>query len=156
MSFDKGNLTQDILNSGESFSDSLFQAISSAQAILGALEAEQQKLAGKFDELESRLKEGRFHLAVLGQFKRGKSTFLNALLGEEILPTSVIPLTAIPTFIFWENARRLRVVFSDEKAPIERQPADNAELAELLKEYVTEAGNPKNQRNVSLVEVFLP
>ncbi|OGK04916.1 MAG: hypothetical protein A2W80_03970 [Candidatus Riflebacteria bacterium GWC2_50_8] len=156
MSFDKGNLTQNILNSGKGLSDSLLQAISSAQAILGGLESEQQKLAGKFDELKSRLKEGRFHLAVLGQFKRGKSTFLNALLGEEILPTSVIPLTAIPTFIFWESARRLRVVFSDEKAPIERQPADNAELAELLKEYVTEAGNPKNQRNVSLVEVFLP
>lgn len=156
MNFGKGNLTQNILNSGKGLSDLLLQAISSAQAILGALESEQQKLAGKFDELKSRLKEGRFHLAVLGQFKRGKSTFLNALLGEEILPTSVIPLTAIPTFIFWESARRLRVVFSDEKAPIERQPADNAELAELLKEYVTEAGNPKNQRNVSLVEVFLP
>ena len=39
------------------------------------------------EELRDRLLEGRFHLAVLGQFKRGKSTLLNALLGEEILPT---------------------------------------------------------------------
>lgn len=136
--------------------DSLMISISNARDILCDLEPEQQKLAGRLEELKSRLNEGRFHLAVLGQFKRGKSTFLNALLGEEILPTSVIPLTAIPTFIFWENARRLRVVFSDDKAPIECRPADNHELAEFLKEYVTEAGNPKNQRNVSLVEVFVP
>ena len=43
--------------------------------------------------------EGRFHLAVLGQFKRGKSTLLNALIGESILPVGVVPLTAAPTFI---------------------------------------------------------
>ena len=53
----------------------------------------------KLISLQERLSEGRFHLAVLGQFKRGKSTLLNALLGESLLPTSVVPLTAIPTFI---------------------------------------------------------
>ena len=36
----------------------------------------------------------RLQLAVLGQFKRGKSTFINALLGAAVLPTGVIPLTA--------------------------------------------------------------
>ncbi|HAE38698.1 MAG TPA: Dynamin family protein [Candidatus Riflebacteria bacterium] len=147
-------LSQDSFN--RALADPLLQAIVAAQEVLGGLETEQHKLAGRFEELQVRLSEGRFHLAVLGQFKRGKSTFLNALLGEEILPTSVIPLTAIPTFIFWESARRLRVVFADEKAPIELRPADNQQLAEFLQEYVTEAGNPKNQRNVSLVEVFLP
>lgn len=48
--------------------------------------------------LRERLVRERFHLAVLGQFKRGKSTLLNALLGETLLPTAVLPLTAIPTF----------------------------------------------------------
>ena len=43
----------------------------------------------KLRALRTRLEEGRFHLAVLGQFKRGKSTFLNAFLGEALLPTSV-------------------------------------------------------------------
>lgn len=31
---------------------------------------------------------------VVGEFKRGKSTFINALLGEEILPSDVLPTTA--------------------------------------------------------------
>jgi hypothetical protein len=37
--------------------------------------------AQKLNELADRYSEGRFHLAVLGQFKRGKSTLLNALTG---------------------------------------------------------------------------
>ena len=39
------------------------------------------------------LSQGHFRLAVPGQFKRGKSTLLHALLGEAILPTAVVPLT---------------------------------------------------------------
>ncbi len=46
------------------------------------------------NDLNHRLCEGRFHLAVLGQFKRGKSTLLNALTGEPILPVGIVPLTA--------------------------------------------------------------
>ena len=127
-----------------------------AQAILKPLEPEQRKLETRFEELGIRLNEGRFHLAVLGQFKRGKSTFLNALLGEEILPTSVIPLTAIPTFIFSGNERRIRVIFADDTPSVEIRPATNAHVADFLGEYVTESGNPKNRRHVSVVEVFLP
>jgi Dynamin family. len=55
--------------------------------------------------LISRLESGRFHLAILGQFKRGKSTFLNALLGDAVLPSSVIPLTAVPTLITYNQEK---------------------------------------------------
>jgi len=54
------------------------------------LRRESERLAG----LRERLSTGRFHLAVLGQFKRGKSTLLNALLGEALLPTSIVPVNA--------------------------------------------------------------
>lgn len=137
-------------------SEGLLSLICQAQVVLKGLESEQQSFVPKFEGLKNRLQEGRFHLAVLGQFKRGKSTFLNALLGEEILPSSVIPLTAIPTFIFYGKERRVRVLFSDDAQPVEMKPATNAEIASFLGGYVTESGNPKNQRNVSLVEVFLP
>ena len=50
------------------------------------LGADFSSLSRRFSELCTRFSEGRFHLAVLGQFKRGKSTFVNALLGEELLP----------------------------------------------------------------------
>ena len=41
----------------------------------------------------------QFNLVVLGQFKRGKSTLINALLGTDLLPTAVVPLTSIVTII---------------------------------------------------------
>ena len=50
------------------------------------MEPQEKTLTG----LRDRLAEGRFQLAVLGQFKRGKSTLLNALLGEDILGTGIL------------------------------------------------------------------
>ena len=46
--------------------------------------------------LAERLREGRFYVACIGQFKRGKSTLLNALIGDSVLPTGVVPITAVP------------------------------------------------------------
>jgi hypothetical protein len=40
----------------------------------------------------------QFHLAILGQFNLNKNRLLKVLLGESILPTSVISLTAFPIF----------------------------------------------------------
>lgn len=128
----------------------------SAVAVLKELGPEQSAYAPKFEELKGRLLEGRFHLAVLGQFKRGKSTLLNALLGAEVLATSVVPLTAIPTFLSWSAQRRARIAFSDTKPPEDRAFPDDGALHDFLAAYVTETGNPKNHLNVSHVEVFLP
>jgi hypothetical protein len=61
-------------------------------------------LAGRLHVLRDRLSRERLQLAVLGQFKRGKRTFINALLGANLLPTGVIPLTAVATFISWRPA----------------------------------------------------
>src|SRR3954447_18394989 len=45
-------------------------------------------------DLVNKLDEDRFHLVVVGEFNHGKSTFVNALLGENILATGVTPTTA--------------------------------------------------------------
>ena len=46
-----------------------------------------------------RVSAGLFYVACVGQFKRGKSTLLNALIGESVLPTAVVPVTTVPTII---------------------------------------------------------
>ena len=59
-----------------------------------ALEAavgSESPLLTRLRTLHRRLEHERLQLAVLGQFKRGKSTFINALLGDDVLPTGVIP-----------------------------------------------------------------
>jgi predicted GTPase len=123
----------------------------------------------QLEELRKRLSQGRFHLAVLGQVKRGKSTLINALLGEEVMPSSVIPLTAIPTFIQYGEQRGLRIRYQDDRPDIvfnSLKEMDSLEysvslseaqwLNKHLMEFVTEASNPRNEKGVAHVEVTHP
>ncbi len=111
---------------------------------------------GHIADLLERLDAGRFHLAVLGQFKRGKSTLLNALLGEALLPTSVVPLTAIPTFICPGTSTHARVIYLAKDAAPEVYAGEAGGLPAFLARYVTEEANPKNRLGVSHVEVTHP
>lgn len=98
--------------------------------------------------LAERTAEGRFYVACVGQFKRGKSTLLNALLSDRILPAGVLPLTTIPTIVRYGTSRRARVRFQGGTWT-DIQP-------ENLSEYVSEEMNPENQKGVLGVEVFSP
>jgi hypothetical protein len=49
--------------------------------------------------LAERLRDGRFHVVCVGQFKRGRSTLINALVGEDALPTGVVPVTSVVTVL---------------------------------------------------------
>jgi GTP-binding protein EngB required for normal cell division len=106
-------------------------------------------------ELKSRLARGRLHLAVLGQFNRGKSTFLNAITGLDVLPTSVLPSTSVPTIIAYGKELSCCVRFLDSKPPlVVRQSADA--IRDTLTKYVAEENNPNNQLCVKEVEVTTP
>jgi len=112
--------------------------------------------AERLNLLEKRLMQGRFHLAVLGQVKRGKSTLLNALLGEDILPSSVVPLTALPTFIQYGEQRLLRVRYHDSRPDTVLAGEPTQGLNKHLMAYVTEDANPENRKGVREVEITLP
>jgi GTPase SAR1 family protein len=106
--------------------------------------------------LRTRLEEGRFFLAALGQFKRGKSTLLNSFLGCALLPTSVVPLTAIPTFIEYGPEINVRVRLQDAERVKEFGAKSLEEAVKILEEHVTEEGNPKNRLGVAQVEILYP
>lgn len=110
----------------------------------------------KLTTLNERLEEGRFHLAILGQFKRGKSTLLNALIGEPILPTSVVPLTAIPTFVEYGPEMGVRVHYQDDKPSHEFWNKTPEEMNKILQAFVTEEGNPENRLGVLQVDIVHP
>jgi len=61
------------------------------------------------------LKNGVFRLLVLGDMKRGKSTFLNALIGENLLPSDVNPCTAVLTVLRYGSEKKVTVHFNDGK-----------------------------------------
>jgi ribosome biogenesis GTPase A len=98
--------------------------------------------------LAQKTAEGRFYVACVGQFKRGKSTLLNALLGERILPTGVLPLTTVPTVVRFGTSSRARVRF-EGGTWTDIPPKD-------LAQYVSEELNPENVKQVVGVEVFSP
>jgi len=109
----------------------------------------------RLNEISERLSSSRFHLATLGQFKRGKSTLLNALLGERVLPSAVLPLTSIPTFITWYPERKITVNYKNGRSQ-EFSAATAEEASALLAKYVTEEGNPLNRLNVASVNLGHP
>jgi len=95
-----------------------------------------------------RIAEGRFYVACVGQFKRGKSTLLNALIGEPILPSGVVPVTSVPTILRFGEDYGARVRL------------DSGEWTEIaiaeIEQYVSETQNPQNSKGVAALEVFVP
>ena len=51
--------------------------------------------AQTLQQLRQKISSDTFKIMVMGNFKNGKSTFINALLGQEILPAYAVPTTAI-------------------------------------------------------------
>jgi ribosome biogenesis GTPase A len=105
-------------------------------------------LYDKLLSLERKFSSNQLHLAVLGQMKRGKSSFINALMGAEILPTGVLPVTAVITEIKYGVAPEAVVLYSTGA----REQVDLGTLAD----YITESGNPGNKRQVASVELAYP
>jgi GTP-binding protein EngB required for normal cell division len=91
----------------------------------------------------------RFNLAVVGQFKRGKSSLMNAVIGRDLLPVGLLPLTsAITTLCYGPQERALlarRGWFLTQEIAV-------SELAD----YVTENGNPGNEKELEEARVELP
>jgi GTP-binding protein EngB required for normal cell division len=113
--------------------------------------ATQQEILERLSRLQARLDEGLLRVAVLGQFKRGKSTLLNALLGAPLLPTGVTPVTAIPTFIRAGAETNARITFKDGKEPLLISAV--ADIPDILQHYIAETENPRNRLNVETVEL---
>ncbi|MFK8182104.1 MAG: dynamin family protein [Phormidesmis sp.] len=78
-------------------------------------------LSGSIQDLKKTatdLAEGTYRLMVMGDMKRGKSTLLNALLGENLLPSDVNPCTALLTVLRYGDSKRVILHFKDSnRAP---------------------------------------
>jgi predicted GTPase len=120
------------------------RTIREALTVLGLENAERQ--CGR---LIVKLAEDHFVLAVLGQFKRGKSSLMNAIIGRELLPTGVLPLTSAITILKYGPSEKLVISREDSHFP-EELPVSS------LPDYVTEKGNPGNKKKVKTACVELP
>ncbi len=73
---------------------------------------EKMELA-QLDELRQLVQDERFSVVVIGEFSRGKSTFINALLGAALIPMDVLPETAVIHALHYGEEPALTVVRRD-------------------------------------------
>ncbi|NMC27631.1 MAG: hypothetical protein GYA42_05730 [Syntrophomonadaceae bacterium] len=87
-------------------------------------------------------------VAVLGQFKAGKSSFLNSYLGKNLLPVGDIPVTSVISRIRYGEVEKATITFL----------GGNTRVIDLeaIPEYVSEAGNPGNAKQVGVLDLETP
>lgn len=103
-------------------------------------------LSKELDELEGKLAASQFNLVITGLFKRGKSSVINALIGQQLAPVGVTPVTAVITLFEHAESTRCEVVFYDNRTTL-------VALNEIS-QYVSEEENPGNAKKVSLIKVY--
>lgn len=113
---------------------------------------------GRFDELANSLSSSQLRIAVLGEYSRGKSSILNALLDMEELPTAQQETTAINTFIHGlpNDAEKpyLKIAYVNGKEEIlPLQDGDVSTLEKWGTELVTE--NKSARQEVDHIDLYI-
>lgn len=97
--------------------------------------------------LKQMLSQEKFTVVVLGEFSRGKSTFINALLGEALLPVDVLPETAVISAVSYGERPEVTVIHRDGTK--ERGIAEHS----FLERFSAQAGA---QEDVSYLQLKYP
>jgi signal recognition particle receptor subunit beta len=100
---------------------------------------EQKEWLQNVRQLEERVKQDTFKVLVIGEFKTGKSTFINALLGAEVLPSYALPCTALINEVKWGNQPQAVLHYRKSqdgsvKPPI-KIPVDKLEEYVVIKDH---------------------
>ncbi|MGA8732732.1 MAG: dynamin family protein [Terriglobales bacterium] len=95
-----------------------------------------------------RLEDNSFEIAIFGRVSSGKSSLLNAMLGTDVLPVGVTPITAVPTRLLYSETPMVHVWFAN------RTP-EQFGIAQLP-EFVAEQLNRGNEKHVTRIVVQLP
>jgi len=87
------------------------------------------------DDVLKRIENDSFSVAVVGEFKRGKSTFINALLGKEILPSDILPCSATLNRVTYGLKPVVKVLFKNGR----EQEVDVEQLANFVTKLTPES-----------------
>ena len=100
-------------------------------------------------DLQSDIAKDFYTVVVLGEFKRGKSTFVNALLGTRLLPMDVLPETATINAIMYSETPKLSVLYRDGNE------VKGAVTYDYMKQFSANDGNSA-LKNISYIKIGYP
>jgi GTP-binding protein EngB required for normal cell division len=106
------------------------------------------ELRAPLADIVDRISTPRYEIAFFGQVSSGKSSLLNEVIGESVLPVGVNPITAVPTRVVYSATPGVTVVFADRQ--VKHFPLG------AVPDLVTEEQNPGNAKGVARLTVGLP
>jgi GTPase Era involved in 16S rRNA processing len=114
-------------------------------------------LGRRLQATRSRLADPNVRVLIVGEFKQGKSQLVNALVNAPVCPVDDDIATAVPTVVKFAETASVTLVREAESDSGEPLPPQRSEVPiDQLAQYVSEAGNPGNRRQLSYAEVGLP
>ena len=115
---------------------------------------QREQLQAELKKIQVRQNEKTLNMAVIGEFSSGKSSFINALLRENLLETDAIQGTTVAsTLIGYSPERIFRTCGKGGRGKQTRKTESSAALAKLLAAYTS--GDRKDE-NVQHLEVGYP
>lgn len=105
-----------------------------------------KSVSDSLNELSEKVSSNLFYLVVVGLFKRGKSSIINALIGRGLAPVAVTPLTSVITFFQYGPVTSAELFFKNgNHVPID--------LHDIFL-YISEEHNSRNYKNVEYVKIL--
>ena len=126
--------------------DNVLKKIKDAEQLFSSYEITGNELA-RVRVLGEKLENSHMTVAVIGQFKRGKSALVNCILKDKILPVGIVPVTAVVTEVQY-GPKGAEVHFSN--GVIKQTDFED------ISTYINEQENQDNHLNVTKVSIKCP
>jgi len=106
-----------------------------------------------FEDRKTMFMGNIIRVAIMGITSSGKSTLVNALLGEKILPVAIRPSSSIIITACKGDNRQATIYFRDEKPQILRGSNLNEKI---IGEYADESNNTNNKLKITQIDITTP
>ncbi len=138
----------------------VIRAIDSVLSLLSARKDTKSFFAKSVRDLSAlreRFANNETRIAIIGITSSGKSTLMNAVLGEALLPTRVGPSSSRQVLCGWDERQEAEIIFDADTGKAKRTLTGSADaIRKTLEQYGDEKFNPGNRENVDEIRVHAP
>lgn len=124
----------------------LYEILCATEAVVAQYSAGKDML-DRIGRVKEAVSTRRYRLAVVGEFKTGKSSLINALVGSNLLPTNILPTTAVVNRIIFGESKQIMVCYKN--GTIEKR------TVEELENYATKLDEQKEEQAAQIKEIII-